>query len=35
MTNPTQAEPDGFVSPVREAVGIFRREQDRRTPSAG
>ncbi len=25
MVDPTQAEPDGFVTPVREAVGIFRR----------
>ena len=28
MTNPMQEEPDGFVTPVREAVGIFRCEQD-------
>ncbi len=28
MANPAQAEPDGFVTPVREAVSIFRREQD-------
>ena len=28
MANPTHAEPDGFMTPVREAVAIFRREQD-------
>lgn len=27
MTNPTQTEPDGFVSLAREAIGISRRGQ--------
>lgn len=28
MTDPTQAGPSGFVTPVREAVGIFRSEPE-------
>lgn len=28
MTDPTPAGPRGFVTPVREAVGIFRSEQE-------